>query len=280
MTVDGEVELSDSHDSDANEPLDVAPVRPSDDVRAELAALLEADESRLGQVYRGLQRGLDANAIAEELEVASSNFVWNYERFAKALLYGDLPVAPAVALGAARKFRSILKSSRLSPAARRYLEINLQELERRANDETARVVEVELAKEQTQAAEARNDSGIYVYALPHYLRYPFDPETGRTLMKVGRSDSDAIQRFRNQVRTTALPEEPILLRIYRTDGAPAAPMESDFHRLLEAAQHSRSIARSAGREWFVTSTRFLDEIARVLKLSVQVVNDSNALDEE
>jgi hypothetical protein len=150
--------------------------------QAELVALLEADESRLGEVYRGLQRGLDSGAIAAELEIGSTSFVWNYERVAKALLDGNLPGAPTVALGAARKFRSILRSPRLSPAARAYLETNLRELERRANDETARVVEVKQAQEQTHVAEARNDAGIYVYALPHYLRYPFDPDSGRTLM--------------------------------------------------------------------------------------------------
>ena len=105
-----------------------------------------------------------------------------------------------------------------------------------------------------------------MYALPHYLRYPFDTATGRTLMKVGRSDSDVIVRFRNQTRTTALPEEPILLRIYRTEPGVNQAVESSFHRLLEAANHDRSVARTAGREWFVTSTRFLDEVARVHKL--------------
>lgn len=280
LCVDGEPVAVDTKAPLGSEGLDdVGPVQPTDDVRAELAELLEADESRLGQVYRGLQRGLDAGAIAGELEVGTSNFVWNYERLAKALLDGNLPTAPTVALGAARKFRSILRSSRLSAPAQSYLETNLQELERRANDETARVVEVQRAKEQTQVAEARNEIGIYVYALPHYLRYPFEPDSGRTLMKVGRSDSDIIVRFRNQTRTTALPEEPILLRIYRTDGAAAAPVESDFHRLLEAADHSRSVARSAGREWFVTSTRFLDEIARVLRLTVEVVNDGTDIDD-
>ena len=164
-----------------------------------------------------------------------------------------------MALGAARKFRSILRSSHLSAAARSYLETNLQELERRANDETARVVEVQRAKEQTQVAEARNEIGIYVYALPHYLRYPFEPDSGRTLMKVGRSDSDIIVRFRNQTRTTALPEEPILLRIYRTDGA-AAPVESDFHRLLEAADHSRSVARSAAVNGSLRALGFLTRL--------------------
>lgn len=49
--------------------------------------------------------------------------------------------------------------------------------------------------------------------------------------------------------------------------------------MLEAADHSRSVARTAGREWFVTSTRFLDELARVMQLSINVVNEA-ALDEE
>lgn len=99
-------------------------------------------------------------------------------------------------------------------------------------------------------------------------------------MKVGRSDSDVIQRFKNQTRTTALPEEPVLLRIYRTGDAPAAEAEADFHRLPEAAQHDRSVARTAGREWFLTTTRFLDEIARVLKLSAEIVNDGIDLAED
>ena len=112
--------------------------------------------------------GLDAGAIAAELEIGTSSFVWNYERIIKAVLDGNLPTAPTVALSAARRYRSILKSAVISRAARSYLEINLRELERRADDETARGIEIQQAQEQTQAAEARNDIGIYVYALPHY----------------------------------------------------------------------------------------------------------------
>lgn len=93
-------------------------------------------------------------------------------------------------------------------------------------------------------------------------------------MKVGRSDSDVIQRFRNQTRTTSLPEEPVLLRIYATGPGDNAEAEDAFHRLLVAADHSRSVTRSAGREWFVTSTRFTDEVARTLKLPIRIVNDS------
>lgn len=259
---------------------ELGPVRPSDEVRAELVELLQRDESRTGDVFRGLAQGLTADEIATDLGISTSNFVWNYDRVGRALVDGDLPTAPTVALAAARKFRAVLKTARLSPPARRFLELNLAELERRANDETARVVEVQRAQEHTEVAEARNDVGIYVYALPHYLRYPFDSTSGRTLMKVGRSDSDVIIRFRNQTRTTALPEEPILLRIYRTDAHSTAPIESNFHRLLEAADHHRSVARTAGREWFVTSTRFLDEVARVMGLGLVIVNESDAADSD
>ena len=95
----------------------------------------------------------------------------------KALLDGNLPTAPTVALGAARKFRSMLRSTTLSTAARSYMQTNLRELERRANDVTARVVEIKHAQEQTQVAEARNDTGIHVYALPHYMP-AFGPRPG------------------------------------------------------------------------------------------------------
>jgi hypothetical protein len=251
------------------------PQRPPPHVHTELARVLEQDGSRLGEVYRCNQRGLTADQIATELGVATSNFVWNYTRIATALLEGDLPSAPTMALHTARKFRTILQSVELSAAARQVVESNLAELERRAKDETAREVEVRKAQLQTEQAESQNEPGIYVYALPHYLRYPFDEDSGRTLMKVGRSDSDVITRFRNQTRTTALPEEPILLRIYRTDATATGPIEANFHALLEAADHSRSVARTAGREWFVTSTRFLDEVARVMGLHTQVVSDAD-----
>lgn len=263
----------------AAEPLEAGPVQPGDEVRNELRALLAADETRLGQVYRCLDEGLDAGAIAEKFGVSYPSFVWNYNRLIKALLDGNLPTAPTVALAAARKFRTILKNTSLSGQARAYLEANLDELDRRANDTDRREEEAQRAQAQTQEAEARNEIGIYVYALPHYLRYPFELESRRTLLKVGRSDSDVIERFRNQTRTTALPEEPILLRIYRTPGQATAPMETRFHRLLEAADHSRSVARSAGREWFLTSTRFLDEIANALGLAVDVVNDNDVVED-
>ncbi len=100
------------------------------------------------------------------------------------------------------------------------MQVNLGELERRAAGPARRDREVQRAGEQTRQAEARNEIGACVYALPHDVRYPYDQASGRTLLKVGRSD--VVMRFRSQIRTTALPEEPILLRIYRTGGTSAA----------------------------------------------------------
>jgi len=254
-------------------------VRPSSEVRDELVEFIRNDQGRLGEVYLRREQGLTADQIAADLGVATSGFVSNYARTIRALIDGDLPTAPSLALAAARTTRRLLKEGDWSPAAHKYLERNTNELERLASDETARTVEVEQAKAQTERAESENTPGVYVYALPHYLRYPYD-KSGRTLMKVGRSDSDVIQRFRNQTRTTALPEEPILLRIYKSEPQSSGEAEVRFHRLLEAADHHRSVARTAGREWFVTSTRFLDEVARVLSLPIEVVNDADTAEED
>jgi hypothetical protein len=163
-------------------------------------------------VYRLLEEGLGGDTIAERLEGGAAG-AWQYRRMVRALLDGSLPTAPTIALAAARRYRTVLKTPTLSTAARAYLQAN------------------------------RPDAA-----------------------QVGCSDRDVIMRFRSQTRTTALPEEPILLRIYRTSTDSAAPAEATFHRLLDAADHSRTIGKSAGREWFLTHTKFLDEIARTLDL--------------
>jgi hypothetical protein len=107
-------------------------------------------------------------------------------------------------------------------------------------------------------------SGVYVFTLPHYLRYPVDTETGNTYLKVGHSQSGVVNRFIEQTRTTALPEDPILLRVYPTENA--EEMETEFHRLLVAGGHLRTTGASAGREWFLTNLDYLDEIAGRLGL--------------
>jgi hypothetical protein len=124
-------------------------------------------------MYRLIAEGLAADTIAERLG-AGAGGAWQYRRMVRALLDGNLPSAPAVALAAARRYRTALKSPSFSAAARSYLQANLDELERRASDPGRLDEEGQRASEQTQQAEARNETGVYVYALPHYIRYPYD----------------------------------------------------------------------------------------------------------
>jgi hypothetical protein len=63
------------------------------------------------------------------------------------------------------------------------------------------------------------------------------------------------------------------LRIYPTTGADAIARETQFHELLEAADHDRSRARTGGTEWFLTSLRFLDVVAKTIGLEIRRVYD-------
>lgn len=141
-------------------------------------------------------------------------------------------------------------------------------------DVSAQSVEVDAAVEETKKAEALGTPGIYVYTLPHYLRYPVDPDTRRTLLKVGHSSTDAYDRAASQGRLTALPEDPILLRIYPADAS--ATVERDFHEWLRSADHAGSRTQRGGSEWFLTSTKFLDRIARSKNLEIREVNQFEA----
>ncbi len=248
-----------------------APVGPSDYTREELIDHLNADETRLGQVYRGLEEGLTADQIAKSLGVATPNFVWNYSAIVAALLDGVLPSAPTVALQVARKFRKMISSSALSAETLEYLQANLVLLERVSDNAVSLKEEEEKALRQTEAAERIKSPGVYVYALPHYLRYPYDPQSGRSLLKVGSSENSTIQRFLDQTRTTALPEEPVLLRIYPCDDP--RDVEKRFHSLLTAFDHSKAIERTAGKEWFLTTLGHLDAVASLLQLPINVVTD-------
>ncbi len=134
-----------------DKPLETGPVQPGDDVRKELQGYLAADSSRVGEMYRLLEEGLTPDTIAERLEGGAAG-AWQYRRMVRALLDGNLPTAPTVALAAARRYRTVLKTPALSAAARSYLQVNLDELERRASDPARLDEEVQRASVQTQQA--------------------------------------------------------------------------------------------------------------------------------
>ena len=239
-------------------------------VHHEIEAALDADDTLLGDIWRRTREGQSDDEIQTSRGASHPNFIWNYRRSARAFL-GDLPAAPSVALVAVRSLRSFLKRTAFSPEARAVLEERVASMEKTASAQEAIQVEDRQAREATATAEERGIPGIYVYSLPHYIRYPYDDASGRTLLKVGRADRNVVRRFREQTRTTALPEDPVLLRVYACEAADSNAKERLFHRLLEAADHDRSTARTGGTEWFLTSVRFLDEVASVLGLRIQDV---------
>ncbi|MFS8063254.1 MAG: hypothetical protein ACMG5Z_01575 [Luteimonas sp.] len=244
---------------------------------AEVERLLETDTTLLGRFWLYEKHGLTPRQMADKEGIETVGWVYSYRSLVRVLRDGDLPAAPTVAQGAARKLRAWLKDLDLSEELRSQLTNEEQLLSSRADDRQAQAEEVVAAVKATESAEATGTSGIYVYTLPHYLRYPIDPETGKTLLKVRHSSKDAYHRAGSAGRLTALPEDPILLRIY-PESDDSAAKEKKFHEWLRDADHAAGRGKRIGSEWFVTSTKFLDRVASSLGLEVRVVNDFDIAD--
>jgi len=250
------------------ESVDFAP--PSPQVRSELVSFLEQDETLMGEVYRKKRDGVSNDDIQKAQGAAYPNFIWNYQRHIRSLLEGDIARKISILNETAVHFRRALKYPAISNDTKVYLNLGLLEIDDRKSDSGLVEKTTKQVLKSSDALEKSFTPGIYVYSLMHYLNYPYHPESGRTLMKVGKSDRDVITRFREQTRTTALPEEPVLLRIYEntTGVSELAEVERVFHSLLESADHDRSTARTGGTEWFLTSLKFLDKVADTLKMKI------------
>jgi hypothetical protein len=244
---------------------------------AEVERLLAADNTVLGRLWRYEQDGLTPQQMTEAEGVATTGWVSNYRTLIRVLRDGEVPTSPSTAQAAARRVRTWLKKPDLSSDLRGELTQQQQLLTSRAEDKTAQADEFGDAIQKSVAAEAAGTPGIYVYTLPHYVLHPYDPATGRTLLKVGHSSVDAYYRANSQGRLTALPEDPILLRIYAVEAS--AKAEREFHAWLRDADHAGSRTQRGGSEWFVTSTKFLDRVARSMGLEVREVTEFEAGDE-
>lgn len=253
-----------------------APGRGEFDRRSEVSALLDADDTGAGDVWRRIKAGATPQQIAEEDGITVGP-IYSFINLHNALLDGTVSAGPSVARGIAGRIRTWLKTKSLSEQLRRALEEQEQLLNAVVNDSHASEAESAKAIEKSKAAEAENIAGIYVYTLPHYVRYPYDPKTGRTLLKVGHSSVDALFRANSQSRVTSLPEDPWLLRIYPVEAS--SRTERQFHGFLRDADHEGVRGTWTGAEWFLTSLKFLDRIATTLGLEVRVINDF-AIDEE
>lgn len=241
-----------------------------------LRAALATDGTSFGQVWRaGLDHGTNFEAIRDS--VAPSQPI---PYFKKLLGIADyiLSANPRTIVGNERA-----ASTQIQRFANRHSgiipETHMARLLSLSESALTLALENEASRQGTRNAGLSDAiPGIYVYALPHYLSHPVSPsaddtDSDRTLMKVGVSERDTIRRFRQQQRSTELPEDPQLLRIYVGSSSNYVDLEGRMHTLLRAADHRQARGQATGTEWFLTSLKFLDAIATSMGLSIHETDD-------
>ena len=244
----------------------------TDKVAEEVRAVLAVEDTRIGEVFRLLRDGKSEVEIAEIYET-QTGWVYQYRGFINSLETGKLPSALTVKRHMISTYRSFISRNftALSPDVTQELQNRLAIMSAPSSDPPGDEPAVLILRKKEELALREAVTGIYVYTLPHYYNQPLQPSeddilADRTLMKVGKSDADVIRRFREQQRNTALPEDPLLLRIY-TSVEGKGDVERRFHLLLSAADHRRNKSRAAGSEWFLTSLKFLDALAADMALT-------------
>ena len=97
------------------------------ELRAEIAQhFRESSDIRGGMILRDMERGLTVEQIASSQRTSLDN-ARNYVRGFEALLSGELPTAPSMALKSSRGYRYLLGCN-LSPALRGYVTSCLRRL--------------------------------------------------------------------------------------------------------------------------------------------------------
>ena len=134
-------------------------------VEAEIVSALERDETRMGDVWRGKAAGKTADEIAAEFETQTSNFVWKYLRFARAIVTGQLPSAPTMireCLSATKGFLG-RHSDTLSDAAQKALLDRIRRLEVLAVSEEAVELEDKQVRKKAEETETLNSRNLRVF---------------------------------------------------------------------------------------------------------------------
>jgi hypothetical protein len=254
--------------------------RPQPEVMAEINTALQENSGGLGKVARAIADGVTSpTAMANLGAGANAGAASNLARVVRYIQEAVPPKAPSVAASTGRSIGGLLRDNPdLSPQAVEYLQALRQLADSIEKDDEA------VSGEQTRLQEASEElskkverlGGVYVYTFPTYLKVPakYDPE--RFWLKIGQTGRVVEKRVSDQLRSTAMPEDPVILRVYTDPKGEAigsevdyAALEKKFHKLLMSAGHSKTSARSGGTEWFATTLEFLDEIAETLSLDIE-----------
>jgi len=253
---------------------------PSPEVMTEINQALKENSGALGKVARVMADGVTSPTEMANLGAgANSGHAGNMARIITYIQTGSVPTAPSRAALAARAIGGLLRDNPVfSGEALKYLQSLKQIAESVEKDDEANAGEqtslLRASEELTQKVEKLG--GVYVYTFPTYLKVPakYDPE--RFWLKIGQTGRVVEKRVSDQLRSTAMPEDPVILRVYTDPKGEAvgsevdyAALEKKFHKLLMSAGHSKTSARSGGTEWFATTLEFLDEIAETLTLDIE-----------
>ena len=257
--------------------------RPS--YREEIEAALLQDGQRLGDLFRATQDGQSIQDIAQDwgtnvTTVHATQTLVNTLLECRRIVGGTTKARQSASM-----VRSFLRrhGGNLSPDTRQKLSDLADDHELFANNVNVDVIirENEENEHALESDDRLNVPGIYVYTYPHYNNFPVQPSRedytdDRTYLKIGVTEAaeGASKRIQQQVGEirTALPESPLILRIYNGDGVDLRESEKQIQRHLDAADHSRinrQRGSGVGIEWFLTHLKFLDSIADMLDLEVK-----------
>ena len=240
----------------------------SESLRRELGEALRSNDGQLGRVFVLLEEGKTTDReLVEGGAAANEGAAGNLRRVIKTILERNPPKAPSRALKARSSIGGLLRDNPdLSATSREYLERLRDELEVIATDSKA--IEEEDKDLERASIELEKSleklPGVYVFTLPSFYRTVQKTDPDRYWMKVGKTDRAAGVRIGEQMRATGLPEDPWIARVYRHPVLDPKELESQFHRLLTAAGHTRAAGKHSGREWYATNLEFLDAIGSAL----------------
>lgn len=246
------------------------------DLKAELEALIAADDLQVGQTFQLMKQGVTSLKEFVALGVSGNTGRASSVRATiRSILDGEVPNSSSTAKAT---YRVINRLKANTPERSEELDAYLDDLQGRLDkhsksaEAAAHDVEQIIESSEKLARRAKDiHTGVYVYSFPTYLHYGTIEDPDYKWFKIGSTRNAVWQRIVDQSRQTSMPEDPVLIRIYHSDIMSVEEIESKFHKTLERVGHERSSASRtrAGKEWFATTEDALDAIAELMNLQIE-----------
>lgn len=242
----------------------------------ELKAICRSDELTFGRVFVLVEAGVTSNKeIVAQGAGGNSGAVGINRQILDAIISRKIPNSSNIATYAYRTINRLQKANEpLSKELTEYLSDLVSTLKAKSLDENAIKQSVQDVEKESKSLEkllTGISNAIYVYSYPTYLRVGTAEDPELYWFKIGFTDKEVGNRVLSQARQTAMPEDPVIVRVYHKPGVPAQELEAKFHKTLDAFKQQRSAHKNqkAGKEWFATDLERLDAIATLLELVIE-----------